>query len=350
MAALPKKGDPTLAAVDAAIESEGNAKESRGYFGTHSCGEECSRKAWLTFRLAAKPHFDAVTLKRFSDGHFGEELQAVRLNAVDGVDLQTYNPETGQQFGFTACRGHMGGHCDGKVTGLLQAPKTLHIWEHKQTADKKQKELEKAIKDHGEPEALKAWDAGYYAQAQAYMHQFKAKRHYLTCATPGGRKTISVRTHYDKAFAESIFERAERIIFAPEPTDLNRVSTDETFFKCKWCDYSGVCYGHDFPLAGCRTCTRSTPVDDGQWHCDKWDSVIPMDGQRIGCEYHTFIPSIVPQLTLVDAGDDWVEYEDKAGRVFRNGREYVRSQELADAGLAAASVEVMALKKQSAGG
>ncbi|MCP4468900.1 MAG: hypothetical protein GY813_19405 [Halieaceae bacterium] len=346
MAGLPTTGDPTLQAADAALEVRGNAQESRGYYGTYSAGDECTRKQWLAFRWVAKKMFAADVLRRFEDGHMGEDLQTARLKCVDDLILMTLDPTTGEQFEFTDCDGHMGGHCDGQIKGLLQAPKTPHIWEHKQCADKKLKQLEKAKKDGKESDALRQWDWVYFIQAQIYMHEFKFTRHYLTCASPGGRKTISVRTHYEKAEAMKAIDRASMVIQCPSPETLSRISNDETFFKCKWCDFSEVCYGHSFPLANCRTCVKSTPVKNGEWHCAKWDSVIPLDGQRQGCEHHVFIPALIT-MEMTDAADDssWAEYKMPDGELLRNGREWVQSQELSDAGLAATSIRVMTIKK-----
>jgi len=350
MTALKIPGDPTLQAADAALEVRGNAQESRGYYGTYSAGDECTRKQWFAFRWVAKKSFPAEVLKRFEDGHAGEDVQAARLKAVDGVTLQTHD-KSGEQFSFTECDGHMGGHCDGLIDGILQAPKTPHVWEHKQCADKKLKELDKAKKEHKESDALRNWDWVYFIQAQIYMHKFNRKRHYLTCASPGGRKTVSVRTHYEKEEAEKAIERARKVIFCPSPETLGRISQDETFFKCKWCDFSDVCYGHNFPAANCRTCVNSTPVKNGEWTCDKWNSTIPVEGQRQGCEHHVFIPgTLTLEVADANADEEWVEYTMPDGRLFRNGRDWVRSQELADAGLAAGSVDVMAIKKQLAAG
>ena len=150
MAAIPAPADPTLAAVDAAIEVRGNAEQHRPYLGMSAIGRACSRALWYGFRWCSPNTFDAATLKRFEDGHRGEDIQADRLRLVEGIELLTIDPRTGRQFGYVDHAGHFRGHSDGLITGILQAPATQHVWEHKQVADKKQAELIKAKAEHGD--------------------------------------------------------------------------------------------------------------------------------------------------------------------------------------------------------
>jgi len=329
------KGDPTLEAADAALEEFENAKPPRGYLGASSIGDECWRKLWFDFRKVAARNFDAETLKRFEDGHIGEELMAARLQRVPGLVLEVRDPNTGEQFALEDVGGHFRGHADGKILGLLQAPKTRHVWEHKQVADRRLKEVEKAIKEHGEKKALKAWSPTYYGQAQVYMKAFKLKRHYMTISTPGGRKTISLRTDYHAEDAKALIKKAETIINEPTPEGLPRIAQDETFYKCRMCDYNAVCYGKTMPLATCRTCIHSTPMDNGTWNCARWGCEIPdMQAQLTGCDFHVFIPALVP-LDVVDADDgdiqDWCTYRvDDLANFVNGGTEehHIKSREI----------------------
>lgn len=58
-------------------------------------------------------------------------------------------------------------------------------------------------------------------------------------ATPGGRDLISVRTEYDKNFAEAMLAKAKRIIDAKEPPE--RIGGKD-FWKCKMCFISDKCH------------------------------------------------------------------------------------------------------------
>ncbi len=311
MAAIPAKTDPTLEAIDRAIEKRARAEKPRPYLGASSIGKPCERQLWYGFRWSLVPQFAARVLKMFADGHNGEDVQAERLRLVDGITLWTHQ-EDGTQFGFRSHGGHFRGHYDGVISGLLQAPKTTHVWEHKQSGEKVQKDLQKAV-EANEETALATWNETYYAQAQIYMDATGLTRHYLTCATPGGRHTISVRTKLDEAAVERIKNKAQRIIASDrEPM---RLHTDPARLDCKWCDFSGICHGTDLPDVNCRTCMFSTPVldgEDGAWRCDKHDRPLDYDAQRAGCGDHLYMP------TMLDSFAEVAGYDDLAGFTMTN--------------------------------
>ena len=315
MAAIPTHADPTLEAVDRAIEAAENARPGRDYLGMSAVGHPCERNLWYSWRWTAKAQFDAETLKRFADGHAGEDVQVARLRMVDGIELHTTDPATGEQFGLEGCSGHLKGHMDGAILGLLQAASTWHVYEHKQTAEKKQKELAALIVKHGEKGALAHWNEVYFAQAQLYMHYSGMERHYLTCSTPGGRSTISVRTDYDKAAALRIVAKAERIVAAKEPPA--RMTNDPSFFMCKWCPFSEQCHADAMPARTCRSCMFATPVDGGAWHCGMSGNLLSRAEQEEGCIRHLYIPGTISG-TQTDSGDDWVEYQMRDGSTWRN--------------------------------
>ena len=317
--------DPTLDALDTAME-QGQHRTSRGYLGASSLGADCARKLWYGFRWALTPRFAALTLRRFADGFHNEDIMAARLRAVPDVELHTVDPATGEQFGFTDASGHVRGHIDGAIRGLLQAPKTWHCWEHKCVNDAKFRKLIKLVETHGEKAALELWDTIYYAQAQLYMHWTGMERHYLTVTTPGGREITSCRTEYRASVGNGLLARAADIVAAATP--LPRLSEDPAWWQCKFCDFAAICHRPRVALAHCRTCLHATPVADGAWHCAKHDTLLPDELQRRGCADHLYIPDLVPFGKPVDATDDSVIYETADGKQFANGKHDFKSAEL----------------------
>lgn len=321
MAALPQIAtpDPTLAAIDGQIVARQKNEPKRGYLGMSFIGEECERRQWYSFRFTNEQNFDAETLRRFEDGHRGEELMAARLRMVPGLKLHTHNPQDGKQFGFQALGGHFRGNIDGAVLGILQAPKTWHVWEHK--VSEKASQLAGLKAKLGEKMALAQWNPTYYAQAICYMHYSGMDRHYLTCDTPGGRATVSVRTDANKEVAARLEAKAERIIFAAEP--LPKLSDDPAHYKCKQCPSAGVCHRKEMPQVSCRTCLHATPErdGDGRWSCAKHGHDLTLTNQLTACPDHLFIPALVTWGAVDDASEDegWVSYRTPDGFVFRNG-------------------------------
>jgi len=324
MATLPAIAtvDPTLAAVQTAVEERSAAEEPRAYLGMSSIGQPCERRLWYSFRWAVREQFDAPTLWRFEDGFRCEDVMAGRLRLVPGVHLRTVDPRTGEQFGFADLGGHFRGHADGLVTGLLQAPKALHVWEAKAVNDAKLAKLAKLKAERGEKSALSQWDAVYYAQAVLYMAYADAPRHYLTASSPGARDMVSVRTDTNLDAARALREKAQRVITAAEPPP--GISADPAWYECKFCPAHAVCHGKGRALVSCRTCVHATPEmdGDGRWSCARsGGATIPLGVQRTGCEQHRFIPALVKIGRQVDASaeENWIEYELPDGRRFRNG-------------------------------
>lgn len=282
MASIPNISDPTLTEMENAMVAEAAKEPPRPYLGMSSIGEPCARKLWYRLRWFASEQFDAATLARFADGHYSEDCFAARLRLVEAITLITHT-ESGQQIGYSDIGGHFRGHMDGEITGLLQAPKTPHVWEHKCVNQAKFNKLQRLIESEGEKSALSKWDEVYYAQAVLYMHYGKYKRHYLTVNTAGSRDWTSCRTEENPAYAKELIAKAEQIINANQPPP--KISNDPAFYQCGWCPFREICHGgNNAPAKNCRTCSFSEPEEAGQWKCTLFGDVVPLDFQRIGCD------------------------------------------------------------------
>lgn len=236
MALIPERGDPTLAAIDKILEDDTNSQPKRRYIGASSIGDPCARKLWYRYHTELPETFDASTIRNFNDGHVCEERMAALLRRVPGITLWTHK-EDGRQWGFED--GPFRGHYDGVILGLLQAPKTPAVWEHKSANEKKYAELAK-LKSLDEKTALREWNGVYYSQAVINMHKAGLTRHYMTVSTPGLRDYMSVRTEENPAMAEALILKAKRIASAKEPPE--RIGGPD-YWLCKWCSFYGECHG-----------------------------------------------------------------------------------------------------------
>lgn len=324
--------DPTLDAIDAAIEAR-QERRPRLYLGMSAIGRGCDRSLWYSFRHASPIAFNAAVLKRFADGHAGEDGQAARLRMVKGVELHTHD-ETGRQYGFEDHAGHLRGHMDGAIRGLLQAPKTWHVWEHKQVDQKKQDALARLKREKGEKAALEAWDQTYYTQAMLYCHYSGMTRHYLTCSTPGGRHTIGIRTDYHAPTAWRAIERARRII--QSDTAPPRISENPEHPECRWCEHRAVCHEGALPLVSCRTCVHATPEmdGDGRWSCARGLDSIPPAAQRAGCPDHLYLPTMTPWHPVdANEAENSITYEGGHKNGGPDGMTSMEMREMANADL-----------------
>jgi hypothetical protein len=237
--------DPTLLAVDKALIEKAAQEPRRSYLGASLLGHPCERHVYYAIQpdMSREP-MKAAGIKAIQDGHRTEELLIERLRMVPGVTVWNLK-DNGEQWGFQHFDGKLRGHIDGVIVGILQAPKTPHLLEIKCCNLKKFEDLKKKVATFGEKGALREWDFQYYVQAQLYLHFFDLTRHYLVCASPGGRDATSCRTEYNRAFTEAQIEKARRIINAVEPP--SRVSDNPSYYICKWCDFFDVC--HPAPTA-----------------------------------------------------------------------------------------------------
>jgi hypothetical protein len=302
----------TLDAVSCAMIAEQKMR-NRNYLGMSEIGEDCWRMLWYRFRHTAIEPLTLNSILAIDDGYRQEDIMADRLRKIPFVKLDTL-AEDGHQFGYRFLGGHFAGHMDGKIIGILEAPKTMHVWENKAVNEKKFKELKNLIMEHGEKQALEKWDSVYYAQAQIYMHAADLTRHYLTVQSPGGRAYTSCRTEVNQKIGISLIAKAENIIKADRPPQ--RMSDNRSFYKCNWCRMKEVCFDMKVPQVCCRTCAFSEPNTNDKtmsaaWKCHKKN--YDFTGTGTTCEHHLFLNTMVPFKTV--AADDssetpaWIKYQ-----------------------------------------
>lgn len=305
--------DPTLEAMYKAVEDESASHPS--YRRTLGMGneQECNRRSAYSFRNAKTERFDYASLFRFDDGNTIEDVTIARLKLVPGLEVLDRHPETHRQFTFKDIDGHSKGKMDGIIRGLIQAPVKWHVLEVKGVSEKKLAEFRSIKNKVGEKSALKEWNIVYYKQAQKYMHFSELDRHYCVIGSAGARSYESCRTEYDAAFAIRHIETSRRIIMDNALPD--RISKDPQFYLCKQCPFNGICHGAEIPQRDCRNCIHSTPIENGDWFCDRWHK--KLDNFE-ACGAHKFIPDFVPG-TPICADDFSITYRMKNGAIFKDG-------------------------------
>lgn len=320
----------TLAKIDEAIIREKTKEAPRNYLGMSEIGHECWRYLFYSFRGCAKRNIDlsiekdpdviakeALGIRRTGGGHIQEDIMAERLRLLPYITLYTKDPNNEkEQIGFQLLLNHFSGHLDGMIKGIIEAPATWHVWENKACGDKKFTELENAIMKYGEKEALYNWNIVYYAQAQTYMLCSQTERHYLTVVDSGGIKWTSVRTEFNRKYAESLIEKAKTIIFdnwnIPPKMNQNR-----EFFQCKWCHFQGICHDGNLPDVNCRSCRYREPVQNGENKCLLHKKIIEKELLNSSCSDHIYNPAIVP-AKMIEHQDDGCIYKTENGFIFAN--------------------------------
>ena len=336
MALLPQSvTDPVADAIFAYYKAKYGAEVQRPYLGASAIGKPCLRQHWYSFRWSKPAQFSGRLYRVFQSGHLQEPRVYADLAGI-GCTVYQINPATGKQWSFTepATGHHFKGNADGILTGLPQAPKSPHILEIKTASDKMFKEMQKNGVKKAKPE--------HYAQMQIYMKwtidQFGedgCERALYFVVNKDNDDIYTERIEFDAKEAQAIIDKAMAIIASVEPPI--GVSTDPTWFECKFCDYQAICHGTDVPAPTCRSCLHVTPEMDGEgrWSCASYGKDLTVDEQRVGCANHRYIPILLAKTAKpIDSTDhDGVVYQMPDGQCFVNGDpdrnpDHISSQEL----------------------
>jgi hypothetical protein len=317
MAPIPIKPQPTVEAIYRAIERDADT-QNRPHLGASIIGRECARDLWYSFRWASLIRHSGRLLRLFERGQREEAVFVANLRAAN-VTVYDADPETGRQFQFKDIGGHFGGSMDACAVGLLEAPKTWHAVEMKTHNAKSFAKLQAEGVEKSKPE--------HAAQMQCYMHWSGMERAFYLAVNKDTDDLYSERLHYDRAKAESLIEKARRLITASEPPA--RISERPDWYQCAWCNHKPICHESAIPEVSCRTCAHATPEldGDGRWSCARFQCDISTETQRQGdqCPAHVFIPALLP-WKAVDASEDqgWIEYDNGV----RNGPGGFASREI----------------------
>ena len=303
-----KLATATMEAIDAAC-ARGAENGQRPHLGASLIGRSCERALWYTFRWATASQHEPRILRLFHRGHREEDNLAELLRKA-GVTVHQTDPATGQQFRLGS--GHFSGSMDGAVVGLPDAPKTFHVFEAKTHNTKSFNTLAaKGVKE-AKPE--------HWAQCQCYLAWTGMTRALYMAVCKDDDRLHLERIEADPQAAQRLMDKAQRIINAPTPPE--GISTDATWYECKWCEHRDLCHGTAAPVPTCRSCTHSTPEPGGAWTCARHShKVLSVPEQRSGCQAHRVIPVLLKNwATPVDASetDNWVRYSTASGE-FTNG-------------------------------
>ncbi len=288
----------------------------RKHLGASGIGRSCHRAIWYSWRWCTKPNYDGRKLKLFARGHKEEDNFIRDLEAI-GIETDTMDKKTGEQYRFSADFGHFAGACDGFGRGFAES-KAWHLLEFKGLANTYFNQLAK--------KGLLEYSTTYYAQTQIYMHWSKViKRCMFLAVNKNTDELYQERIKYDKEYALKIEDKAKSIIDSQTPPD--KISDKPNYYVCNMCEHKKICHA-GVPEVNCRTCAHSTATmgDGCQWRC-KHDTV-DYEKQKIGCPQHIYIPNFIGDVLDVSLKENWVEYQSKDNVYFKNGNGFYSSLEI----------------------
>jgi hypothetical protein len=319
MSKLPEPRDTIVSRIDRHHEELAKLNKPRPYFGISSIGHECDRWLWLQFRWAVTQHFNGRMLRLFRRGQNEEAVVVSDLREI-GMDVR----ETGYHQRTVYAGGFVEGNMDGVIySGVIEAPKTIHVLEIKTHSSNSFNKLEK--------EGVRISKPMHYAQMQCYMRATGYQRALYVAVCKDDDRMYTERVRLDPDHADKLILRGKRLSLEnrlPPPC-----STDSSCLTCMGCQAFDFCYNTKKTMeVNCRTCAHATPRKDGTFYCEKWQDNIPVPYQYEGCQSHVLHPDLVPWPIDQDASDRWNAVYLIDGRPVKNGEKGYPSKTLLDGG------------------
>lgn len=251
----------------------------RKHLGASLLGDNCWRKLYYNFHWFKNVQHDGRVLRLFQVGHDAEPRFIKYLTGI-GFEVTAFDPTTGEQYRISGAKGHYGGSLDGKA----KPPAHYNIvGDLVVLTEYKTNGTGKGYADVADKELSVAKPVHFKQMSQyGYKHQLKYGLYVIENKNDSDI-TIKI-VELDWNLGAALERKAEEIIFAKEPPQ--RISENPDFQDCKWCDFLDMCHHGKPPEVNCRSCRSATPVENGQWHCSRFNQNIPEDFIPKACEQH----------------------------------------------------------------
>lgn len=250
--------------------------DHRTHLGASTIAEDCLNFQWLTFRWADKEDLSGRMYRLFQRGHREEQIVIDYLRNI-GATVMDKDPETGEQWRISGVNGHYGGSLDGKVI----MPTSYGYGDLQFLLEVKTNGTGTAFTKLTS-DGVQMQKPTHYGQQCAYGFE-SGLTHSLYVNTNKNDDDMHIEiVKLDWDLGRRLREKADRVIASQEP--LGKIAKSATHKLCKYCKFVGVCHDGKAPEKSCRSCKFASPVENKQWHCSKWNAIIPnKDAIKKGC-------------------------------------------------------------------
>lgn len=245
----------------------------RKHLGASLIGDPCSRKLWYIFRWAKAETYTGRQQRLFDRG---KREEARFIEWLRGIGAEVHEAASnGKQFRISSCNGHFGGSLD----GMVKLPKKygfsdMLLVEFKTNGTGKGfNELKEKGVAVAKPQ--------HFAQMSIYGAKLDLKYALYMNINKNDDDLYVEVVELDFKLAHTLENKARDIIEAQ--TAPEKFSFNPATFECSYCHFKGICHGTDKPEVNCRSCVKCAPISNGQWHCDKYNSIIPEEYIKQGC-------------------------------------------------------------------
>lgn len=240
----------------------------RSHLGASIIGKECDMQLWATFRWLAPSNFSGRMLRLFDRGKREEPRF---LEWLRGTGWIVWDLDGEKQIRVSGVDGHYGGSLDG-IGKHPEFGTFLLEFKTKGTGSGFNKLCSDGVaKQHPE----------HFIQMSTYGWKHGIT-HGLYFSINKNDDTIHTEiVELDFSLAERMEGRARDIIYAKAPP--KRVSASPTYYLCRGCFAADQCHHGARPEINCRSCVNAEPVENAQWKCNRWGSIIPKEHIPAAC-------------------------------------------------------------------
>ena len=262
-------------AIDLAWADEQGAS-FRYHLGASIIGRECPREIFYSFRWWFNVQHTGRMLRLFERGQ--REEYAV-IESLQKIGATLHLAGDNQQH-VQLIADIYGGSCDGIITGLDSYGYTgFGVLEIKTHGSKSFATLNRL--------GVKEAKQEHYAQFNQYAGHYGAEWSLYWSVNKDNDELFLDVIPFNGELYQYHRDRAYKILRAIEPP--KRISSDPTWWKCRFCDYKSHCHGSTPPDKNCRTCEYvELRIDEDagthEWFCRHWRRAVPKDFSYAGCD------------------------------------------------------------------
>ncbi len=240
--------------IDESYEQE-PAQRARQYIGASIIGYDCDAAIAMNLRGYPNVAPDPQLKRIFAMGHTIEDMVVADLKRVRGLEIQETNPDTGRQWNYRACGGHVSCNTDG-----------MAIWQGK-TLVLEIKSMNDASFNKFKSKTIRRSHPHYYAQVTMYMGMSGVRQSLFV----GYNKNRSVYhaeiVDFDEFEWSAMRYRIKKILRG----ESKKIARDRSDWRCKGCFKRDVCWGKVTPEKACSSCVYAVADQRGGWYCTKHD-------------------------------------------------------------------------------
>ena len=277
-----------------AIANKNEKSWVRYHLGASQIGAPCKRAVWYALHWCTVPSSatDGRLLRLFDTGRLEEERIIANLRDVGVVIDTTQACFCDDEYPMIS------GSCDGIAHGFSEYPDEQILLEFKTSNTKSFKSLrEKGIKEE---------KYQHYVQINLYLLWSGLKRalYIVTCKETDELYAEWVEFDADVANAELV--KAKEILLSQKLHARCETAKSEESMPCRFCDYKGICWLKDLPMANCRTCLHCAYNPSTK----KFDCCLGncfADTPEIALDCHRYNPFVLSWM-IADISDDCKDF------------------------------------------